>query len=72
MASTTHFRTCPLCEATCGLAIARANAGASVNDLTDDQVIDPLSGNAVLNAVPSRSHAPGRAQPGLLDQPPSV
>jgi anaerobic selenocysteine-containing dehydrogenase len=34
------------------MQVARANAGVSANDLTDDQVIDPLSGNAVLNAVP--------------------
>ena len=32
--------------------VARANAGVSANDLTDEQVIDPLSGNAMLNAVP--------------------
>jgi anaerobic selenocysteine-containing dehydrogenase len=31
---------------------ARANAGVSMNDLTDEQVLDPLSGNAVLNAIP--------------------
>lgn len=34
------------------LSVAAANAGVSSNDLTDEQVIDPLSGNAVLNAVP--------------------
>jgi anaerobic selenocysteine-containing dehydrogenase len=34
------------------LSIASANAGVSSNDLTDEQVVDPLSGNAVLNAVP--------------------
>jgi anaerobic selenocysteine-containing dehydrogenase len=34
------------------LQVARAHAGVSSNDLTDEQVIDPLSGNAVLNAVP--------------------
>jgi anaerobic selenocysteine-containing dehydrogenase len=32
--------------------IAQANAGVSVNDLTDDQRIDVLSGNAALNGVP--------------------
>ena len=32
--------------------VARANAGVSANDLTDEQVIDPISGNAMLNAVP--------------------
>jgi len=31
---------------------AEANAGVSVNDLTDEQFIDSLSGNAALNGVP--------------------
>ncbi|HHO51688.1 MAG TPA: molybdopterin oxidoreductase family protein [Deltaproteobacteria bacterium] len=35
-----------------GWQIASAQPGASVNDLTDPQAIDPLSGNAVLNGVP--------------------
>ncbi len=34
------------------LAVAAANQGVSANDLTDEQLIDPLSGNAVLNSVP--------------------
>ena len=34
------------------LTVARENAGVSANDLTDEQAIDPLSGNAMLNAVP--------------------
>jgi anaerobic selenocysteine-containing dehydrogenase len=35
------------------LSVARTQApGVSVNDLTDDAVIDDLSGNAVLNGVP--------------------
>jgi len=34
------------------MSVAQANSGVSVNDLTDEQVLDPLSGNAVLNAVP--------------------
>jgi anaerobic selenocysteine-containing dehydrogenase len=34
------------------MSVARANAGVSLNDLTDEQVLDPLSGNAVLNAIP--------------------
>jgi anaerobic selenocysteine-containing dehydrogenase len=34
------------------MSVAAKNAGVSVNDLTDETVIDPLSGNAVLNAVP--------------------
>jgi anaerobic selenocysteine-containing dehydrogenase len=34
------------------MTVARANAGVSLNDLTDEQLLDPLSGNAVLNAIP--------------------
>lgn len=34
------------------LSVARAHAGVSANDLTDEEVVDPLSGNAVLNSVP--------------------
>ncbi len=32
--------------------IAQAHPGVSVNDLTDDQFVDELSGNAALNGVP--------------------
>ena len=32
--------------------VAQANAGVSANDLTDDQFLDELSGNAALNGVP--------------------
>jgi anaerobic selenocysteine-containing dehydrogenase len=32
--------------------VARDNAGVNVNALTDEQQIDPLSGNAVFNGVP--------------------
>ena len=34
------------------LAVARRRGGANVNVLTDRHDLDPLSGNAVLNAVP--------------------
>lgn len=34
------------------LGVARAHAGVSLNDLTDPQRIDPVSGNAALNGVP--------------------
>lgn len=39
-----------------GVALSRASqhAGASVNDLTDETVLDGLTGNAVLNGVPVR------------------
>lgn len=34
------------------MAIANAHAGVSVNQLTDEQFVDQLTGNAVLNGVP--------------------
>jgi anaerobic selenocysteine-containing dehydrogenase len=39
------------------LGTAREHAGASVNDVTDDRLIDALSGNAALNGVPVRVEA---------------
>ena len=33
------------------LSVASEHAGVSINDLTDDQLVDPLSGNAALNSV---------------------
>lgn len=46
----TAHRICPLCESTCGLELTVG--GVSANDLTDESVIDVLSGNAVFNGVP--------------------
>lgn len=34
------------------LAVARRHPGVSLNDLTDDLLVDPISGNAALNALP--------------------
>lgn len=34
------------------LRTAQSNAGVSINDITDDRVVDELSGNAVLNGIP--------------------
>jgi anaerobic selenocysteine-containing dehydrogenase len=34
------------------LSVAAAHAGASANDVTDDQFVDALTGNAALNGVP--------------------
>ena len=34
------------------LAVATEHAGVSVNDLTDDQMLDTLSGNAAFSGVP--------------------
>ena len=33
------------------LRVAQAHAGVSLNDLTDEQYLDPVSGNAALNGV---------------------
>ena len=37
-----------------GMAVAKAHAGASINDLTDEQLIDELTGNAAFSGVPVR------------------
>jgi anaerobic selenocysteine-containing dehydrogenase len=34
------------------LSVARAHAGASLNDLTDELAVDALSGNAAFSGVP--------------------
>ena len=34
------------------MSIAEAHAGVSVNDITDDKYLDPISGNAAVNGVP--------------------
>jgi anaerobic selenocysteine-containing dehydrogenase len=34
------------------LSVAGAHAGVSINDLTDETALDPLSGNAALSGVP--------------------
>ncbi len=34
------------------MAVAGAHAGVSINDLTDESLIDPISGNAALSGVP--------------------
>ena len=36
------------------LSVAGNHAGVSVNDVTDDSVVDDLCGNAVLSGVPVR------------------
>ena len=36
------------------LAVARQHGGASANDLTDDRLLDRLTGNAALSGVPVR------------------
>lgn len=39
------------------LRVARAHAGVSLNDVTDDRRIDSLSGNAAFNGTPVRARA---------------
>jgi anaerobic selenocysteine-containing dehydrogenase len=36
------------------LSVAASHAGVSINDLTDDSLVDDLSGNAVLSGIPVR------------------
>ena len=39
------------------IRVAEANAHVSVNDLTDEQQIEPVVGNAILNGVPVQVEA---------------
>ncbi len=34
------------------LSVAESSPGVSINDIIDDQVVDNMSGNAVLNGIP--------------------
>jgi anaerobic selenocysteine-containing dehydrogenase len=43
-----------------GQAVAAAHPGASANDVTDDRLLDTLTGNAALNGVPVRVEATDR------------
>ena len=45
------------------LRVASAYGGVSANDLTDEAVLDTLTGNAVLNGVPVRIRS-GETLPG--------
>ncbi|WP_228730614.1 molybdopterin oxidoreductase family protein [Psychrobacter sp. TAE2020] len=49
--------------------IAQAHAGVSVNDLTDDTLIDQLSGNAAVNGVPVQLEAvePQSIEPAAME-----
>jgi hypothetical protein len=40
------------------MATAAASPGASLNDVTDEERVDPLSGNAALSGVPVIVRAP--------------
>jgi anaerobic selenocysteine-containing dehydrogenase len=48
------------------IATAEEHPGASLNDVTDDQLVDPLCGNAVLSGLPVRIE---RADAERLPQP---
>jgi anaerobic selenocysteine-containing dehydrogenase len=48
-----------------GWSTARAHAGASVNDVTDDQLVDRLSGTSALNGVPVEVRAAAPAETEL-------
>jgi anaerobic selenocysteine-containing dehydrogenase len=41
------------------MGVARAHAGVSINDLTDETVLDPLSGNAALSGIAVEVRAAG-------------
>jgi anaerobic selenocysteine-containing dehydrogenase len=43
------------------LRVASARPGVSVNDITDEELVDPLSGNAAFNGVPVQVEAPREA-----------
>ena len=51
-----------------GWQVAKANPGASINDITDGSLIDPVSGNAALNEVRVTVAAaqPAAAQPATV------
>ncbi|MGI8754266.1 MAG: molybdopterin-dependent oxidoreductase [Acidimicrobiales bacterium] len=52
------------------MEVARRHAGVNANLVADDELIDPLSGNAVLNAIPVTVTAAGAkvgAAPGASD-----
>jgi hypothetical protein len=44
-----------------GQTVAAAHPGASANDVTDDRLVDLLTGNAALNGVPVRVEAVARS-----------
>jgi hypothetical protein len=59
------MRTCPLCEAMCGLdvhvrddrpgtrlSVASEHAGVNTNVLSPGEFVDVLSGNAAVNGIP--------------------
>jgi hypothetical protein len=41
------------------MTVAQAHAGVSINDLTDETVLDPLSGNAAFSGVAVAVRAAG-------------
>ena len=49
-----------------GQTVAAAHPGASANDVTDDQRVDALGGNAALNGVPVRVEMVSAADPSAV------
>jgi anaerobic selenocysteine-containing dehydrogenase len=50
------------------LAIAAQKAGVSMNDVTDEQVVDELTGMAIINGVPVKVAATVSTTPGNTKQ----
>ena len=42
------------------LTVAAGKPGVSSNDLTDEEAMDPLSGNSVMNGIPVRIEEPAK------------
>ena len=51
------------------LRVARAHAGASVNDVTSHRHLDTLSGNAAFNGLPVTVRRRSRSAPAPVDEP---
>jgi anaerobic selenocysteine-containing dehydrogenase len=49
-----------------GWSIAEANAGVSINDITDERRVDPLSGTAAFSGVPVQVRADSRVGAELI------
>jgi len=51
------------------LGVAREHAGVNSNVLSDTSLIDPLSGNAVLNGIPVEVGPASDMRPARVDEP---
>ena len=61
----------PAASVSATLTVAREHAGVNSNVLTDEDVVEPLSGTAVLNGIPVELEAADRVPEGagVLEQP---